>query len=46
MKCDIHGGTMTIWKCPDCGNQVMMLDDDDERLACYNADCNFHLELY
>jgi ribosomal protein S27AE len=37
---------MTQWKCPNCGGLVLKMDDNDERLACMNSNCNFNLELY
>jgi endogenous inhibitor of DNA gyrase (YacG/DUF329 family) len=37
---------MTVWKCPLCGNYVMKLDENDERLVCVSDDCNFHLDIW
>jgi len=36
---------MTVWICPECGRDAMMLDENDKRIVCWADDCNFCLEI-
>jgi DNA-directed RNA polymerase subunit RPC12/RpoP len=34
---------MTVWKCPICGSDAMMLTEEDETICCIADNCDFHI---